>query len=372
MATVALNVQACVHAGWPYAKQARVVGITNAAGKYELLDGTTEASSFKKHSKHNALQWKTSLQSMRKSYRKQGIVLQSKDNILVHVKGSDGSCSAGHDVYPLELIVQRNIHGENVRSSAAGGDAALKKGHASIADNGLQPSCSYEPASAIADQLAISITLLGRLTSSIKVYDENNEDLADIGLCIQRTGGDTATSAYCRKDADGWSYSSQAADMIRAYVRQFPRLMSRLGKQLFGDRIRKDRLFPDDPHNDELIEVTAWIATASCCGRGTTRSKMVNIARLHAEATARLQLSYALPRQKPAALKFHAQAVLNTSCDALRLQLQQFAVGDRVVIIKERGQAPFGCYATVIEYNAPVVKLFLDYPFAFAQPIDLS
>jgi hypothetical protein len=81
-----------------------------------------------------------------------------------------------------------------------------------------QPLEEYESAISIACRLNISVNLINRLTSSIKLYNQDNEDIADIGLKLRMTDNKTAVTGYSHKDATGWSYSSEAVNIICEYL----------------------------------------------------------------------------------------------------------------------------------------------------------
>ncbi|KAI8052174.1 hypothetical protein BDF22DRAFT_776990 [Syncephalis plumigaleata] len=402
-----------VFVGWPHLRKRKVMYVVSEEGGYRLPCNDSKKKknpTFEYHTKRDALEWISTIQKLKKAYHRQGILLPSRNNILVYVKliiEEKHNSNARHGriqqsfgdigvilnkknygtivhiskLHPMKSkgIVYRNINGEDTLSNVNSQNALEEYDAEDIAameqqqQQQQQPLEEYESATSIASRLNTSVNLINRLTSSIKLYNQDNEDIADIGLKLRMADDKTARIGYSHKDTTGWSYSSEATNIIYEYLHRFPKLIERLGKQLFGVRVRKERLLPDDNNNDELVRIIAWLNTLSC-NKNDTCIKMMNTTQLHTKAISRIRSIQPLQKHKPIPIKFSTKTLLNIDCNdtRMRMRLQQFNLGDRVIVIKNNGLVPFGCYGTVIEYEAPLVKLFLDYSFAFAQPIDLS
>jgi hypothetical protein len=69
------------------------VRVVNEEGGYELLcnNHNNNNPTFEYHSKCGTLNWISAIQKLKKKYYKQGVLLPSKNNILVYV--SDDECT---------------------------------------------------------------------------------------------------------------------------------------------------------------------------------------------------------------------------------------------------------------------------------------
>ncbi|ESK84121.1 5 -3 exoribonuclease [Moniliophthora roreri MCA 2997] len=237
------------------------------------------------------------------------------------------------------------------------------------------PASAYVPSYMAANQVNLSGRALSKITSSFMVITSDNQK-HNLGLCLKYEAKALKVVGYTRKDKEGgrhWEYSQKALALIREYIQRFPEVFDGLemeGKSGNGDMmVRADMFFGNAENPDAKVkEVKAWLKS-----KGVRDFEPVSLFcdQLDKETVSQIEKladSYTSSRStatiKKAIVKgIPRQAVLKPSDAIYRLQGQQFALGDRVTMVKDSGGVPLSAKGTVIGLDAKSMDVVWDAPF---------
>ncbi|KAK7056414.1 exonuclease II Exo2 [Paramarasmius palmivorus] len=252
-------------------------------------------------------------------------------------------------------------------------------------------SASYVPSYIAASQVSLSGRALSKITSSFMVITSDNQK-HNLGLCLKYEAKALKVVGYTRKDKEGgrhWEYSQKALALIREYMQRFPEVFKGLemeGRNGNGDMmVRADMFFGKAENPDAKVkEVKAWLKSKGVrdfepvslfCDQldkvvedslimtyraDTPQDTVVEIEKLADSYTS----SRSTTTIKKAIVKgIPRQAVLKPSDAIYRLQGQQFALGDRVTMVKDSGGVPLAAKGTVIGLDVKSMDVVWDIPF---------
>ncbi|KAJ8079506.1 exonuclease II Exo2 [Marasmius tenuissimus] len=238
------------------------------------------------------------------------------------------------------------------------------------------PSAAYVPSYIAANQVNLSGRALSKIMSSFMVITSDNQK-HNLGLCLKYEAKSLKVIGYSRKDKEGgrhWEFSQKALALIREYMQRFPEVFRALEEDTRGNHgdmmVRADAFFTTGSQNPDakVKEVKAWLKS-----KGVRDFEPVSLFcdQLDKETVAEIEKladTYTASRSSGAIKKaivkgIPRQAVLKPSDAIYRLQGQNFALGDRVTMIKDSGGVPLSAKGTVIGLDVKGMDVLWDVTF---------
>ncbi|KAK9255442.1 XRN 5'-3' exonuclease N-terminus-domain-containing protein [Lipomyces tetrasporus] len=273
----------------------------------------------------------------------------------------------GEEAYaqPLQVLAIHGGHHADVFVAAAGfEDVRFGTAIAEVE----QKNIIYYPSIELCRELHIPSLLLSKITASFSVTHGEQDSLANIGLSLKFEGKKQKVLGYTRRTATGWEYTDKAKNLLREYQTKFPDLFDGLKREVHTDRPSISALLnvPDKIARKRLDEIKAWLKSSES---GRMDRVPLDSEQLLPESVDEIEkiltvrLENAEPGE-PIAIDRVPQAALLKPSDAThKLGHQRFALGDRIVYVKDSGNVPIASKGTVIGITTADGRRALDVVF---------
>ncbi|XP_050547911.1 5'-3' exoribonuclease 1-like, partial [Daktulosphaira vitifoliae] len=215
-------------------------------------------------------------------------------------------------------------------------------------------------ANAAAAQLALSPYLLAKLTGTIFLMVDSEEDRHEkkinIGMSLKFNKRNEEVIGYTKKVEKYWLYSQKTIDLLREYLERFPELQNLVNTESTNDTFRIEEMFPDKQTRKEKLEkLKSWISEM----RSLTKQKQTfgsmepcKVAVLEKYMDDFIEINS--KHKKIISLNVKSQNLLKPVTKLDKLKADEDAdtrVLDRVVCIRSSYQVPLGYKGTVISIN---------------------
>ncbi|KAL1753974.1 exonuclease II [Schizophyllum commune] len=411
------------YANWPFLQEGKVVAVSDALFKYELLSVSPSAPPkvvSNPHSQAGLGHWKTKAERIQDVYSKRCGVLTGDVEILLHVRPLKGltrldtgafvkdyegpdkeietalQMAVSHVVSEDPRYMEREAPplaeefpdgtkifflGEHAYGVAAQVSSTTKdtlsviiaffptekqenEKFKAIVDH--RKSARYLPSFQVAQMLGMSGRALSRITSSFMVVTSDGNK-TNLGLSLKFEAKGMKVVDYSRKSGRNWEFSEKAIDLLRDYKQAYPDVFKALDQD--GDAMaRASDVLPGENSDARVKEVKAWLKN-----KGVRDFEPVTLFcdQLGKEIVKEIETladefnaSKSTSGFKKAIVKaIPRQAVLKPAHAPYRLQNQKFALGDRVTMIQDSGAVPLSVKGTVIGLNAKSMDVVWDVPF---------
>ncbi|KAH7907684.1 exonuclease II [Hygrophoropsis aurantiaca] len=230
---------------------------------------------------------------------------------------------------------------------------------------------SYLPSYKAAASLSISGRALSKITSSFMVVTSDGQK-SNIGLSLKFEAKGQKVVGYSRKEGTargGWEYSEKALQLIREYKNEFPEVFAVLDRG--GDEMaRATDVFRGGNAEARVKEVKAWLKEKGVkdfepVSLFSDQLPKQTVRALESLADSLTATQQATAIKKALVKNIPRHAVLKPSHAVYRLQRQTFALGDRVVMVRDSGGVPLGVKGIVVGVGSggKSVDVLWDVPF---------
>ncbi|KAH8112662.1 exonuclease II [Phellopilus nigrolimitatus] len=224
----------------------------------------------------------------------------------------------------------------------------------------------YFPSYTVAEMIGISGHALSKITASFMVLTADGQK-NNLGLSLKFEAKSLKVIGYSRKNGRFWEFSEKAVQLIREYKQAFPEVFLRLGGN--GDQMaRSSDVFPVEKPDLKVREVKSWLS-----GKGVRDLEAVSLFcdQLDKESVSQIvgladectQNKSATSIKKAMVKGIPRQAILKPAHAVYRLQNQTFALGDRVIMVQDSGSVPLAVKGVVVGINAKSLDIAWDVPF---------
>ncbi|KAK9367773.1 XRN 5'-3' exonuclease N-terminus-domain-containing protein, partial [Lipomyces kononenkoae] len=216
--------------------------------------------------------------------------------------------------------------------------------------------------------LHIPSLLLSKITASYSVTSGEQDSSNNIGLNLKFEGKKQKVLGYTRRTATGWEYSDKAKNLIKEYQTKFPDLFEGLKREVHTDRPSISTLLgvPEKVAQKRLDEIKVWLKSAES---GRMDRVPLDSEQLLPESVEAIEkhLTECFGNTEPGepiTISHVPQAALLKPSDAThKLGHQRFALGDRIVYVKDSGNVPIASKGTVIGITTADGRRVLDVVF---------
>ncbi|KAF8883421.1 hypothetical protein BD779DRAFT_1539869 [Infundibulicybe gibba] len=228
-----------------------------------------------------------------------------------------------------------------------------------------QTSTAYYPMPVVAEMIGVSLYALTKLTSRLLIISPDNRRI-NIGLSLKFEYRKLKVVHYSRKlPEQEWELSEKAVRLCQEYKSRFPDIF------LFADRewdgmAPASEFFPGPDMAMKMKMVTDWLGS-----KGVHRFRSValhcdglpreTIAKVEKQAD-RLAASRHGTHPTTITVDLPRQAVLRPRDAASRLQYQDFALGDRIALVKGTEDFLHPIEGTVVDLNPNSIDVIWDVP----------
>ncbi|KAF8648106.1 hypothetical protein AX16_006403 [Volvariella volvacea WC 439] len=231
----------------------------------------------------------------------------------------------------------------------------------------------YYPSYHAASMIGISGKALSKITSSFMVLGQD-EQKTNWGLNLKFDAKALKVINYSRKDGQSWEFSEKAIELVREYKANFPEVFRCLdGRWDVMPKIEEIFIRGDAEARAEQLE--AWLKS-----KGVHDFRRVSlfcdqleegtVAEIEALAD-RIHKAHASLIQKRVSFKnITRQAVLKPSHAGYWLLNQTFALGDRVVMVRDSGSVPLATKGVVVGINSKTIDVIWDSTFISGDTLD--
>ncbi|CAO3677979.1 unnamed protein product [Rhizopus stolonifer] len=234
---------------------------------------------------------------------------------------------------------------------------------------------SYTPAHAVARECGVSSLTLSRLTSSLQVVERSGQRL-NIGLNLKFESKGEKVSGYTRKNEAGyWEYSAKAVLLISAYIDAFPEFMGMMNSRKSVSMIDLSDFGWTEESQKYLHSMREWLKARKVhdLPRAPHHAQELHddYIKLVEEYANRYQSMCDNEPKKSVMIKNIPRVNLIRPSDApFRLENQAFNLGDRVVYATNTGIVPLGLKGTVVGFSDKVIDIVFDKPFLGGTNLD--
>ena len=223
----------------------------------------------------------------------------------------------------------------------------------------------YTPSHATTRLVRMSGLTLSKITSSLMVQHENQK--TNIGLNLKFEAKSQKVLGYSRKGYNNqWEFSQKAIQLIRDYNQDFPEIA--LALERTRDPQRATDFFAPELVDQRLKELKAWLVKKDV--RNFEKVPLYS-EQLDKQAVGVVeQLADSLAKTKTLASIKQAvinniprAAVLKSAHAASRLRDQQFALGDRVIMVADAGSVPLSAKGVVVGVQTSLIDVIFDVQF---------
>eukprot|EP00656_Telonema_subtile_P033200 TRINITY_DN3667_c0_g1_i3.p1 TRINITY_DN3667_c0_g1~~TRINITY_DN3667_c0_g1_i3.p1 ORF type:complete len:776 (+),score=177.90 TRINITY_DN3667_c0_g1_i3:79-2406(+) len=229
----------------------------------------------------------------------------------------------------------------------------------------------YVDSYAAAKMLKMSTKVLGMVSGSI--YASYSTDpltavpggKADLGLRMKFSSKELVVVGYVRKQDDTWQYSQLAIKAIAEYKKDFPRLFHFIEHAENAKSYMMCDIFPEAPEHEMLQQINAWKKdkalaklSLSACTRIVLSPQAIHAVEKAANAfEAKSAQCRAKSKQVEGAKPQHIIKPMRQMCAPRSVA---FALGDRVICVRDDSPVPFGARGTVVGFVDTLVEVLLD------------
>ncbi|KAK9235780.1 XRN 5'-3' exonuclease N-terminus-domain-containing protein [Lipomyces kononenkoae] len=273
----------------------------------------------------------------------------------------------GEEAYaqPLQVLAIHGAHHADVFVAAVKAEDVMFGTAIAAAE---QKKVIYYPSIDICRALHIPSLLLSKIAASYSVTHGEQESTANIGLNLKFEGKKQKVLGYTRRSATGWEYSDKAKNLIMEYQTKFPDLFEGLKKEIHTDRPSISTVLgvPDKVAQKRLEEIKAWLKSAES---GRMDRVPLDSEQLLPESVEEIEKRLDecvgnIEPGEPITIDHVPQAALLKPSDAThKLGHQRFALGDRIVYVKDSGNVPIASKGTVIGITTADGRRVLDVVF---------
>lgn len=228
---------------------------------------------------------------------------------------------------------------------------------------------TYFPLAQVSQRLKISSIVLSRITSSMLVHVGKKK--MNLGLNLKFEAKSRKVLGYTRRTSLGWEYSEKAIALIAAFAKAFPELIKNVARrppqgnfysdadlfpQRTDERIAALRAFEKEHKLRELEDVPVYVDRLEQPVIATLEAATRIMARKRAESGSmgiKRQILRGLPRY----------ALLKPDQARMRVPVQQYQLGDRVVNVLDFGSVPPAAKGTVVGLGTNSIDVVFDVPF---------
>lgn len=404
-----------VYVGWPYLREAKVIGISDKNFYYEKINGRLNTTA------HQVSDWGLQTSSINSNYQLSGVKVGEID-LLIHVvvlkgvkKTKSGAYVKDYETkenqllkFPLQTVVE-NVQNEDPRFvekpavpveeefpvgshvvsmlSISYGTPVTVVGHSNgtvdievrkleekgnlnfgrfIAEKD-RSNLYYQPSFKIAKILHISTLFLSKITAKMVVLADNKK--FDIGLNIRNEGKRLKVLGYSQRNLKGWNYSELAIKLIRQYLNSFPllgKLMAYPGKEI-PDMAKVLGVGPAEAVF-KMEAMRTWLKENAAAKHGISFVSLETegLSRTAVQVLERTVIERSSQSSQFNVLKLKhvpRQALFTPDSPGYTLSNQRFDVGDRVVSILDYGKVPLFTRGTVISIHSYASHVKLDILF---------
>ncbi|KAK9428897.1 XRN 5'-3' exonuclease N-terminus-domain-containing protein [Lipomyces doorenjongii] len=273
----------------------------------------------------------------------------------------------GEEAYaqPLQVLAIHGAHHADVFVAAAKPEDMMLGTAIAAAE---QKKVVYQASIELCRELHIPSLLLSKITASYSITKGEQDSLANIGLNLKFEGKKQKVLGYTRRTAAGWEYTDKAKNLVKEYQAKFPDLFEGLKREIHTDRPTISSLLgvPDKVAHKRLDEIKAWLKSAES---GRMDRVPLDSEQLLPESVEEIEklLNERLENiepGEPVTIAHVPQAALLKPSDAThKLGHQRFALGDRIVYVKDSGNVPIASKGTVIGITTADGRRALDVVF---------
>jgi 5'-3' exoribonuclease 1 len=118
----------------------------------------------------------------------------------------------------------------------------------------------YFPGFVIAKKIGVSSLAISKITSSMFVMSNRNDQRYNIGLNLKFDSKALKVLGYSQKSDRGWEYSEKAFALIREYFQQFPEVFFTVDKVPARSELLDETLFfKPDVVDSKMAEIKSWL-----------------------------------------------------------------------------------------------------------------
>ncbi|KAE8221479.1 hypothetical protein CF319_g5174 [Tilletia indica] len=235
----------------------------------------------------------------------------------------------------------------------------------------------YVPSYQVAKRVGISALGLSKITSSLKMSMGSSS--ANVGLNLKFESKGEKVLGYSRRSATGWEFSDKAIALIQEYVQTFPEIPERIAQRPRDDLSSAELFFGDGNASERFRSLKHWIKESGV--------RDLEAVPLFADTLSKQTISVlepfterlALAKSSPEGLvklrrikieKLPRTALLKPAHAPFRLQGQRFALGDRVMVVHDSGNAPLSALGVVVGIKPGNLDVLFDLPFMSGSTLE--
>ncbi|CAD6979672.1 unnamed protein product [Tilletia controversa] len=235
----------------------------------------------------------------------------------------------------------------------------------------------YSPSYQVSKRLGISALALSKITSSLKMSMGSSS--ANVGLNLKFESKGEKVLGYSRRSATGWEFSDKAITLIQEYVQTFPEVAERITQRPRDDLSSAEMFFGGGNASERFRELKHWIKESGV--------RDLEAVPLYADTLPKQTISVLEPFTERLALakgspegqtklrrlrieKLPRTALLKPAHAPFRLQGQRFALGDRVMVVHDRGNAPLSALGVVVGIKPGNLDVLFDLPFMSGSTLE--
>ncbi|KAG4306196.1 hypothetical protein PORY_000184 [Pneumocystis oryctolagi] len=400
-----------VFVGWPYLREARLNAVSTEEYRYESIFSSENTIIAISKTRNDATSWKKVASRLELNYKKHYGTIINTVQAIVHVsmlkglrKTKEGGsekdyepCSNENPEHPLQLVLNEvavedtryiekpplDIKQEYPLGSRGFflGEynygrpleiTAHKNGKIDcwVATQTREPEFGrlifqkfskktvYYPSYVAAKMVGLTGLAFSKLMSSFFV---------NLGLNLKYEAKKIKVLGYSRKTEKGWEYTQEAIDLIQEYKKKFPDFVHSIQLYIFDDIPLINKLIPGDDYKEKVKEIKSWLKSIN--EENNFEKVPLDVEQLDLLSMQMIEkeldkisenMSLFVPRRIN---NVPRNAILKPSQCELRLQDQEFSLGDRVVYVHDSGKVPIATKGIVVRTGKKVIDIIFDVPF---------
>ncbi|KAG5513744.1 hypothetical protein PMAC_000782 [Pneumocystis sp. 'macacae'] len=223
----------------------------------------------------------------------------------------------------------------------------------------------YYPSYVAAKIVGLTGIAFSKLMSSFFVIVDKQK--VNLGLNLKYEAKKIKVLGYSRKTEKGWEYTQEAIDLIQEYKKKFPEFVLSVQSHVFDDIPLINKLIPEENYKEKVKEIKSWLKGIN--DENNFEKVSLDVEQLDQFSMQMVEkeldkISENIPLFTPRRINnVPRNAILKPSQCELRLQDQEFSLGDRVVYVHDSGKVPIATKGIVVRTGKKVVDIIFDVPF---------
>ncbi|KAG5439477.1 hypothetical protein PCANB_002051 [Pneumocystis canis] len=223
----------------------------------------------------------------------------------------------------------------------------------------------YYPSYVAAKMAGLTGITFSKLMSSFFVMVDKQK--VNLGLNLKYEARKIKVIGYSRKTERGWEYTQEAVDLIQEYKKKFPEFIHSVQSYIFDDIPLINNLIPGNNYKEKVKEIKSWLKTIN--EESDFQKVTLDVEQFDKFSMEMIEreldkiaenISLFVPRRIN---NVPRNAVLKPSQCELRLQDQEFSLGDRVIYVHDSGKVPIATKGIVVRTGKKMIDIIFDVPF---------